>query len=269
MKKVLALVLALVLSLGAVSALADTVRIGATPLPHVKLLEFVKADFEALGHELVIVEGTEYPLFNPATADGDTNANYFQHQPYLNKYNSEVAEDKQLAPAFGVHYEPLGIFPGKVKTLEEVAEGLEVAVPNDASNLTRALLLLEQIGWITLPEDAFSTGATEESIVENKAGIKIVPVVADLLPSAIADYDFAVINGNYAIAAGFKSASEALAVESADGEAGVIYTNYVVVKPADLDKQWVKDLESVLRTDKVKEYIENEPEFAGAVKPSF
>lgn len=269
MKKLLAIVLALTLSLGAASALADKVVIGATPLPHALILEFVKADFEALGHELEIKVGSDYFVFNPATADKDTDANYFQHQPFLENYNKEAAEGKKLHAAFGVHYEPLGLFPGKLTSLEDVKEGAEIAVPNDPSNLTRALLLLQQVGWITLPENAFEEGATEESIVENKHGIKIVPLAADLLPSAIADHDYAVINGNYAITAGFTSAAEALAAESSDSEAAKVYTNYVVVREEDKDKQWVKDLQSVLQTDKVKEYIEKEEQFAGAVKPSF
>lgn len=270
MKKLLAIVLTLILSLGAVSALADKVVIGATPLPHALILEFVKADFEALGHELEIQVGSDYFVFNPATAEGDTDANYFQHQPFLaSSYNNEAPEDKKLVAAFGVHYEPLGLFPGKLKSLEDVKDGVEVAVPNDPSNLTRALLLLQQVGWITLPENAFEAGATAESIIENKYNIKIVELAADLLPSAIADHDFAIINGNYAIAAGFASAAEALTVEASDGEAGKVYTNFVVVREADKDAQWVKDLQSVLLTDKVKEYIESEPQFAGAVKPSF
>ncbi|MDY5730529.1 MAG: MetQ/NlpA family ABC transporter substrate-binding protein [Eubacteriales bacterium] len=271
MKKLTALALIAILSLTCVSALAQQkITIGATPLPHALILEFIKEDFEALGYSLDIQVGSDYFVFNPATAERDTDANYFQHQPFLtSSYNNEAPADKQLVAVFGVHYEPLGLFPGKVKSLEEVKEGSEIVIPNDPSNQTRALLLLQQVGWITLPENAFENGASIDNIVENKHNLKITEVAADLLPSAIADADFGVINGNYAIAAGFASAAEALAAEAADSDAGKIYTNIVAVRAEDKDAQWVKDLQSVLQTEKVKEYIQNEVEFAGAVKPSF
>lgn len=270
MKKILSLLLTLVLILSFGSALADKIVIGATPLPHALILEFIKPDFEALGHELEIKEGSDYYIFNPALAEGDTDANFFQHEPFLEKtYNNEAPEGKKLYSAFGVHYEPLGLFPGKLKTLDEVKDGAEIAVPNDPSNQTRALLLLQQIGWITLPEDAFENGATAESIIENKHNLKITDMNAELIPNSLLDFDYAIINGNYAIAAGFTSAAEALATESADSEASKLYTNIIAVREEDKDKQWVKDLKAVIQSDKVREYIENEPQFAGAVKPSF
>lgn len=270
MKRTLSLLLTALFILSLSSALADKIVIGATPLPHALILEFIKPDFEALGHELEINEGSDYYIFNPALADGDTDANFFQHAPFLEStYNNEASAEKKLYAAFGVHYEPLGLFPGKIKTLEEVKEGAEIAVPNDPSNQTRALLLLQQIGWITLPEDSFEKGATVDSILENKYNLKINDMNAELIPNSLQDVDYAIINGNYAIAAGFTSAAAALATESADSEAGTLYTNIVVIREADKDKQWVKDLQTVMQSDKIKEYILSEPQFAGAMMPSF
>lgn len=270
MKKLLSLLLVTIFAFSTSLALADKITIAATALPHALILEFIKPDFEELGHELNIIEGSDYYIFNPALADGDTDANFFQHAPFLEStYNSTAPANKKLYAAFGVHYEPLGLFPGKLKTLENIKDGAEIAVPNDPSNQTRALLLLEQIGWIKLPSNSFENGATPEAIVENKYNLKITAMNADLIPNSIDDVDYAIINGNYAIAAGFASAADALSTEASDSEAGKLYTNIVAVRESDKDKQWVKDLETVMLSDKVREFIQNEKQFAGAVKPSF
>lgn len=272
MKKFIALLLVALLVIGTGSALATEKKkivIGATPLPHAMVLEFIKPDFEALGYELEINVATDYYIFNPATSAGDTDANYFQHFPFLNEYNSTAKEADKLVAAFGVHYEPMGLFPGKAKTLEEVKEGSTIAVPNDPSNLTRSLLILQQAGWITLPENAFAKGATVADIIENKYNLKISEMNSELIPNSLEDVDFAIINGNHAIAAGFSSAADALLVEASDGEVGKLYTNVVAVKAADADAKWVKDLQSVLLTQKVKDYMKTEKEFGGAVLPTF
>ncbi|NMD38654.1 MAG: methionine ABC transporter substrate-binding protein [Christensenellaceae bacterium] len=270
MKKFTAILLCLLLALSTATAFAaEKIVIGATPLPHAMVLEFIKEDFEALGYELEIQVATDYYLFNPATAAGDTDANYFQHYPFLNAYNAEAPEGEKLVAAFGVHYEPMGLFPGKSKSLDEIKKGTIIAVPNDSSNLTRSLLLVQEAGWITLPEDAFEKGVTPAEIIDNPYEIEFWEMNSDLVPSSLEDADYAVINGNHAIAAGFTSANDALITEPVEGEAGKIYTNAVVVRPEDLDKQWVKDLQSLILTDKVKEFMENEPSFGGAVKPTF
>ena len=158
MKKLVSLLLAALLVLSVAScALAEekkTVVIGATPSPHQEVLELIQDDMAALGYKLEIVTFTEYPLPNPALADKQLDANYFQHLPYLNAYNATVSDDEKLVPVIGVHYEPYGIYAGKTKTLEELADGAVVAVTNDPSNETRALLLLQEAGLIKLPEDA-------------------------------------------------------------------------------------------------------------------
>ncbi len=270
MKKFTAILLCLIIALSTVTVFAaEKIVIGATPLPHALVLEYVKEDFEALGYELEIQVATDYYLFNPATAAGDTDANYFQHFPFLNTYNADVPEAEQLVAAFGVHYEPMGLFPGKSKTLEEIQKGAIIAVPNDPSNLTRSLLLVEEAGWITLPEGSFEKGVTPAEIIDNPYEIEFWEMNSDLVPSSLEDANYAVINGNHAIAAGFTSANDALVTEPVEGEAAKIYTNAVVVRPADLEKQWVKDLQSVLLTEKVKEFMESEPSFGGAVKPTF
>jgi len=273
MKKLLSLVLALalVLSLSAASAQTLTkVVIGATPTPHAEVLELVKDDLAALGYELEIVVFTEYPLPNPALAAGELDANYFQHLPYLNAYNATVPENEQLIPAIGVHYEPYALYPGKTKTLEELTEGGIITITNDPSNETRALLLLAETGLITLPEGTTpDSSLTVLDIAENPLKLDIKEVDAATLPSTLADADFAIINGNFALDAGLSPATDAIFVEPIDSDAGKTYTNYVVVRSEDKDADFVKALETVLHTQKVYDFLLNNENFKGGVIPVF
>jgi D-methionine transport system substrate-binding protein len=273
MKKLLSLVLALalVLSLSAASAQTLTkIRIGATPTPHAEVLELVKDDLAALGYDLEIVVFTEYPLPNPALAAGELDANYFQHLPYLNAYNVTVPENEQLVPAIGVHYEPYALYPGKTKTLEELKEGGIITITNDPSNETRALLLLQEAGLITLPEGTTpDSSLTILDIADNPKKLDIKEVDASTLPSTLADADFAVINGNFALDAGLSPATDSVFVEPADSDAGKTYTNYVVVRPEDKDADFVKALETVLHTKKVYDFLLNNENFKGGVIPIF
>jgi len=274
MKKLVSLFVAALLVLSAFSlAMADektTIVIGATPSPHEEVLELIKDDMAALGYELQILEFTEYPLPNPALADGQLDANYFQHLPYLNAYNETVADEEKLIAAIPVHYEPYGIYAGKTATLEDLADGAVIAVTNDPSNETRALLLLQEAGLITLPEDAtFESSLTVLDIVENPKSLDIREVNAELIPSMLEDVDLGVINGNYAIGAGLKPAEDAIYLEAADGESGQIYTNYVVVRPEDADAEWVEALRSVLQSQKVADFMLNNEDYAGGVIPAF
>ena len=274
MKKFVSLFVAALIVLSAFSfAMADekkTIVIGATPSPHEEVLELIKDDFEALGYELQILEFTEYPLPNPALADGQLDANYFQHLPYLNAYNDTVADDEKLIAAIPVHYEPYGIYAGKTASLEELADGAVIAVTNDPSNETRALLLLQEAGLITLPEDASTDSSlTVLDIVDNPKNLDIREVNAELIPSMLEDVDLGVINGNYAIGAGLKPSEDAIYLEAADGEAGQIYTNYVVVRPEDADAEWVEALRSVIQSEKVAEFMLNNEDYAGGVIPAF
>ena len=272
MKKLIALALVLVLSLTLASALAENKKIviGATPSPHVIILEQIVEDLKALGYDLEIRTFTEYPIPNPATAAKELDANYFQHLPYLNAYNAAVPEAEQLAAVIPVHYEPYGLYAGTKASLDQLADGDSIAITNDPSNETRALLLLQDAGLITLPEgtNADST-LTVLDIVSNPKNLDIKELNAELIPSALGDVAFAVINGNFAIGAGLSPAKDALFLEPADGEAGVTYTNYVVVRAEDADADFVAALRKVLYTQKVKDFILNYEYFKGGVIPTF
>lgn len=271
MKKLAVIVLALILALSAVSAFAaEKIVIGATPSPHEEILEFIRSDFEALGYELEIITFTEYPLPNPALADGQLDANYFQHIPYLSAYNVTVPEDQQLVAAIGVHYEPYGIYPGKTDDLDALPEGGTVTITNDPSNETRALLLLQEAGLITLPEGTNTdSSVTVLDVVDNPKNLNILEIDASQLPSTLEDVDMAVINGNFALDAGLSPATDAIFIEAADSEAGKIYTNYVVVRPEDAEAQWVTDLRNVICSQKVADFILGNDAYAGGVIPAF
>ncbi|MBO4885853.1 MAG: metal ABC transporter substrate-binding protein [Clostridia bacterium] len=274
MKKLVSLLVAALLVLSAFSlALADdktTIVIGATPSPHREVLELIADDLAELGYTLEIIEFTEYPLPNPALADKQLDANYFQHLPYLNAYNDTVADAEKLVAAIPVHYEPYGIYAGKTASLEDLKDGAVIAVTNDPSNETRALLLLQEAGLITLPEDAGTDSSlTVLDIVDNPKNLDIREVNAELIPSMLEDVDLGVINGNYAIGAGLKPSEDAIYLEAADGDSGVIYTNYVVVRPEDAEAEWVEALRSVLQSKKVSDFMLNNEDYAGGVIPAF
>lgn len=271
MKKLLATLLALTLLLSAAGAMAaEKIVIGATPSPHEEILELIKDDFEALGYELEIVTFTEYPLPNPALADGELDANYFQHLAYMESYNDTVSDEEKLVAAIGVHYEPFAIYAGRTASLDELPDGGIVVVTNDPSNETRALLLLQEAGLITLPEGTdTSSSVTVLDIVDNPKGLDIREMDANLIPSTLEDVDIAVINGNFALDAGLSPARDAIFVEPADSEVGKVYTNYVVIRQEDVDSQWVKDLESVLCSQKVADFMLNNEAYQGGVIPVF
>ena len=272
MKKLFALTLALILTLSFTGALAENQKIviGATPSPHAEILEFIKDDLAALGYDLEIKVFTEYPLPNPALASGELDANYFQHQPYLNAYNETVPEDEQLVAAIGVHYEPYAIYSNKITDLADLPDGAIVSVTNDPSNEARALLLLESAGLITLGEDVTPYDAlTKEDIVENPKNLEIREIDANQLPSTLDDVDISVINGNFALDAGLSPAEDAIFIEPADGEAASIYANYVVVRPGDVESDWLKALEQCLCSEKVADYMLENEAFKGGVIPFF
>lgn len=273
MKKLLSAVLALTLlfAVSAASAAELTkIKIGATPTPHAEVLEIVAEDLAALGYELEIVVFTEYPLPNPALAAGELDANYFQHLPYLEAYNVTVPESEQLVAAIPVHYEPYGIYAGKTDTLENLKEGGVITITNDPSNETRALLLLQEAGLIKLPEDATpQSSLTVLDIVENPLKLDIREVEAATLPATLEDADFAVINGNFALGAGLSPATDAIFLEPAESEAGKTYANYVVVRTADAEADFVKALQEVLQSQKVYDFILNSEAYQGGVIPTF
>ena len=271
MKKILALVLAALLVLGSGAALAENqkIRVAASTTPHAIILEFIKDDLAALGYDLEIMEVTDYYVANPATAAGEVDVNYFQHLPFLNAYNDSVDnEDEKLVAAFGVHCEPYGIYPGTKKDLSEIAPGDKIAVTNDPSNETRALILLADAGLIELPDGVTPDSGLQKEDIKDAKGIEIVELDAEKIPAVLDDVAFAVINGNYVLDAGMTVRDDALFTE-AGTVTGQVYVNYLVVKPENVEAPWVLALEKVLATQKVKDFILNNEQFAGGVIPTF
>ena len=240
-----------------------TLKVGATPAPHAEILEVVKDILAEQGITLDIVEFNDYIQPNLAVEDGSLDANYFQHITYMNEFN--VSDGTHLVSAAEVHYEPFGLYAGKTATLDELADGAQIAVPNDTTNEARALLLLEQEGLITLREGAGIT-ATKADIEENPKNLEIVELEASQLPVRLADVDMAVINGNYALDAGL-NVSDALAVESADGEAAQAYVNVLAVKEGRETEPAIQALAAALCSAEVKTYIEEN--YNGAVVAVF
>ena len=191
------------------------ITVGATPTPHAEILNAAKDALEAEGYTLKVVEFTDYVQPNTALVDGDLDANYFQHTPYLNNFNKENGTD--LVAAFDMHYEPFGIYAGKTASIEELADGASVAIPNDGSNETRALLLLQDAGLIKLKDGIDPTSdATKLDITENPKNLDIQEIAAEQLPRSLADVDLAVINGNYALQADLNAAEDSLITENPD-----------------------------------------------------
>lgn len=241
-----------------------TLVVGASPTPHAEILKQVVGDLKAQGIDLQIKEYTDYVQPNLAVQSGDIEANYFQHQPYLDDFNKQNGTD--LVSVGAVHYEPFGLYPGKKKSLDAVTDGSQVAVPNDTTNEARALLLLQDIGWITL-KDGAGINATKQDIASNPHNLKIVEVEAAQLPRSVGDVDYAIINGNYAIEAGFSVEKDALATEKKDSLAAKTYANIVAVKKGNENKPEIQALMKALRSEKVKKYIEDT--YQGAVVPAF
>ena len=257
MKKVIALVLSLALAISVSTAFAaETVSIIGTPNPHIEILEAVKDDMAALGYELDLIVTADYTTENPATMDGSVMANFFQHIPYLEGYNKDFPEEEQLVPVVFTHIEPMAIYPGTKTSLDDIAEGDKILVPNDAVNENRALMLLEDAGLITLPEGTtLESLNTKETIAENPYNLEIVEVAAEQIPGLREDAAYAVINGNNATLVDLVPYVDGLYAETADSEAAQAYVNVIVVKPENAEADWVKALEQVIYTQKVYDLI--------------
>ena len=240
------------------------INVGASPTPHAEILNGpVKEILEEQGYELTVTEFTDYILPNTSTEQGEIDANYFQHGPYLESFNEE--NGTHLVPVAAVHYEPFGIYPGTAATLDEVADGSKVAVPNDTTNEARALLLLEQEGLLKLKEDAGVT-ATTNDIEENPKNLEFVELEAANIPNALPDVAIACINGNYALDAGY-TIDDALAIEAADGLAAKTYSNLLVVHAGNSDVAKIQALKDALLSEKTYNFILDT--FQGAVQPAF
>lgn len=265
MKKIFAVILVLALALSLASCGkkeedSKTITVGATPSPHAEILEVCKEILAEQGITLVIKEFDDYVIPNTSTEDGSLDANYFQHTPYLDSFNAE--RGTHLVSVVAVHYEPLGLYPGKTKSLDAIPDGAKIAVPNDTSNEARALLLLEANGIIKL-DPAAGVNATVLDIVENPHNVEILEIEAAQLTAHLADVDFAVINGNYAINAGLNVTKDGLAMETADSVAAKTYANVLVVKQGNENNELVKALADALTSDEVKKFIEEK--YEGAV----
>lgn len=243
----------------------ETITVGASSTPHAEILDAVRGELEALGYNLEVVVFNDYVQPNTALADGDLDANYFQHEPYLTTFNSERGTN--LVSAGAIHYEPMGIYPGTKSSLDDIAEGDTIAIPNDGSNETRALLLLQDLGYITLAEgiDA-SSNATVEAIVDNPLNLEITEMNAENIPHILADVAFGIINGNYALQADL-TGDDALASESADSDAAQTYANIVACRNGDENSDKIQALITALTSETCREYIEST--YNGAVVPIF
>ena len=248
MKKLFALVLALALiaSFGVASA-ATKLVVGASSTPHAEILEAAKPLLEEKGIELEIVIFDDYVQPNLQLESGDLDANYFQHIPYLEDFNA--SNGTHLVSAGAVHYELMGIYAGKSSDLANIPDGATIAVPNDTTNESRALALLQAQGIITLSAEAGQT-ATALDIAENPHNIEIVEVEAAQVPRQLADVDFGVINSNYALQAGPDVVGTAIAVEGTE----VAYPNIVAIREGD-DREELKTLVEVLQSDAIVNFI--------------
>ena len=239
-----------------------TIKIAASATPHAEILEKAKPLLEKKGYKLEIKVFDDYVQPNQVVESGEFDANYFQHIPYLESFNKE--KGTHLVNAGGIHYEPFGIYPGKKKSLDDIAKGDSIAVPNDTTNEARALQLLQDNGIIKL-KDGVGLEATVNDIVDNPYDVKIVELEAAQVARVVDETAFVVLNGNYALQAGFSVGKDSLASEKADSEAAQTYVNIIAVKEGNENKDSIKALVEVLKSDEIKEYI-NET-YDGAVVP--
>ena len=241
------------------------ITVAASPSPHAQILtEAVAGVLEKDGYTLEVKEFTDYVQPNNVVENGEIDANYFQHQPYLDDFNAE--NNTHLVSVVAVHYEPFGIYSKQHASLDELAEGAVISVPNDTTNETRALQLLQAQGIITLKEDA-GLNATKADIVDNPYNVDIQEIEAAALPPTLDSADFAVINGNYAIPAGLNVANDALACEDAASEAAQTFANIIAVKEGAEDSEKIQALVKAITSDEVRDYINTT--FEGAVVPIF
>ncbi len=240
-----------------------TITVGACVTPHAEILAIAKDTLAKDGYTLKVVEYNDYVLPNTALESGELDANYFQHQPYLDDFNKE--HDTHIVPVASVHFEPFGIYAGNTASFADLKDGAKVAVPNDTTNEARALLLLEAQGLITLKEGV-GLQATVIDIAKNPLNLEIVELEAAQIARALSDVDIACINGNYAIEGGL-TVKDALAVETADSVAAQTYANIVAVKEGNEESEKSKALVKALLSDEVREYINST--YNGAVVPVF
>ena len=242
------------------SAELTTIKVGATTTPHaVRLREAVEPMKEA-GYNLEIVEYSDYPNINPSTSDGSLDANYFQHEPYLLSYDAdngyESGDDGYLVAVAKLHYEPLGLYSDKYTSVDELPDGAIIAVPNDATNEARALLLLQDLGLLTLEEDADLNTATKASIKDNPHNIDIQELNADQIPSKLPDVDYAIVNGNFALSSDILD--KMITQEAVESDALTTYVNVLAAKESRKDDPAIQKLVEIMKSDKLKDFMASE-----------
>lgn len=236
------------------------IKVGATALPHAEILNMLVDDMKAEGVNLIVQEFGDYTMINAALNEGQIDANFFQHQPYLEDYCANSGN--KLVPVVKVHIEPMGVYSSKIKSLSELQDGATVGVPNDSTNEARALLLLEKNGLIKLNEGVTFT-ATPRDIAENSKNLKFSELDAAVLPRTLSETDISVINTNYALEADLDPTKDALVMEEKDSP----YANILVVKEENLNDETVQKLAKALNSEKVKNFLTEK--YGGAIVPSF
>ena len=239
-----------------------TITVAASATPHAEILAAAKPILAEQGWDLEVTEFDDYVLPNEVVESGEMDANYFQHVPYLDSFNEE--KGTHLVEVGKIHYEPFGIYPGTKSSLDDIADGDVIAVPNDTTNEARALLLLQDNGIITL-KDGAGLEATVNDIAENPYNVEIQELAAESVARVADEVAYVVLNGNYALQAGFSVAKDALAYEKSDSEAAKTYVNVIVVKEGNENNEGVKALVDVLKSDEIKDYINST--YDGAVIP--
>ena len=239
-----------------------TLKVAASPTPHAEILEQVKPILAEQGIDLVITEYGDYIVPNTAVDEGDEDANYFQHTPYLEQFNAENGTD--LVSAGKIHYEPMGIYAGKTASLEELPDGATIAVPNDATNEARALQLLAAQGLIEIDPEA-GLNATPNDITSNPKNLEFTELDAAMIPNTIEEFDLNVINSNYARQAGLNPAEDALASEDAASDAAQTYANIIAVKAGHENDPAIVALVDALHSEEIQEFINTT--YAGSVLP--
>ena len=269
MKKLIAAALTGALVLGTVGTsvvfAADddkTITVAASETPHSEILEAAKPILEEEGYDLEVTVFDDYVQPNEVVESGDFDANYFQHIPYLNSFNEE--KGTHLVNAGGIHYEPFGIYPGTKSSLDDIADGDTIAVPNDTTNEARALLLLQDNGIIKL-KDGAGLEATVNDIEENPYNVEIVELAAEQVARVAEETSYIVLNGNYALQAGYSVSKDALAYETSDSEAAKTYVNVIAVKEGNENSDKIKAIVDVLKSDEIKDFINEK--YDGAVIP--
>ncbi len=270
MKKTIAIVLSLILCIGLLAGCGakptgdKTITIAASPTPHAEILQIAKEELAKDGWTLEITEYADYVVPNNVVEDGEIDANYFQHVPYLDTFNAE--NGTHLVSVAMIHYEPFGIYAGTKSALADLAEGDKIAIPNDGSNRARGLMLLAQEGLIAL-KDGVGVEATVLDIEENPLNLEIVEMEAAQIANVRDSVALAVINGNYALQAGLNAGTDALAVEDAQSVSAITFGNVLVVKEGNEHSDKIQALKNALMSGAVKTYIENT--YSGAVVPLF